>query len=126
WSVAMLRQPVEVAKAREPTPAPSMALALIPLTVPYTLTPQGIAAVVLLSYLVAGQELYQTFQVLAMLAVVMSLNLVAMLFAARVLHWVRGPTLLQVIGTILAVLQAVLGMQVLVNGLKGLRIIPGL
>jgi len=119
WSLAMLRQPVDSAKAPEASPALSKTLAMIPLTVPYTLTPQGIAAVVLLSYIVADRGPYETFQVLAMLAVVMILNLLAMFFASRLLRWLGGTTFLQIVGSVLAILQAVLGTQILVNGLKG-------
>jgi small neutral amino acid transporter SnatA (MarC family) len=125
WSLAVLRQPVDPAKAPEPPLTPNKNFALIPLTLPHTLTPQGIAAVVLLSYLVVDQGVYPVFQVLAMLTIIMLLNLITMFAASRLLRWLGGPALLQVLGSILAVLQAVLGVHVFVNGLRGLGVITG-
>ncbi|MCE9624640.1 MAG: MarC family protein [Deltaproteobacteria bacterium] len=124
-SLEILRRPAVPGKVAESPVPPSKSVAMIPMTFPNILTPIGVAAIVLLSYLAADQGGDATFQVLAMLVIVMGLNLVAMFGSSRILRWMGGTAVLQILGGVLAVLQAVLGMQVIVNGLRGLGVILG-
>jgi small neutral amino acid transporter SnatA (MarC family) len=93
-------------------PASAKALA-IRLVFPAVLTPYGMAAVI--AALAARAETQRTAVVLGMVLGIMALNLVAMLYARRILS---GPVVvvLQMIGAILAVLQAALAVQFLILG----------
>jgi multiple antibiotic resistance protein len=55
--------------------------------------------------------------VAAALIAVMVLNLLAMLYARRILK-VVGMTPLQIVGTVLSVMQVALGVQMIVGGLR--------
>jgi multiple antibiotic resistance protein len=79
------------------------------------------AAVIAL--LASSGDTTRTATILLMLVAVMVLNLVAMLFARRILV---GFTVivLQVLGTVLAVLQVALSVQVILNGLKSVGVLP--
>jgi multiple antibiotic resistance protein len=96
---------------------PTMRLALSPLAFPTITTPYGVATLII--FLVLGPEMQWT--IIGMLALVLVLDLLAMLFARRILHTLGVP--LQVLGAVLGVLQAALGIQVILLGIR--RIIIG-
>lgn len=90
------------------------------LVFPIVLTPYGIAAAIAL--LASSGEATRTTTILVLLFAVMILNLLAMMFAKRILV---GFTVivLQVLGAVLAVLQVALSVQVILNGLRSLGVL---
>jgi multiple antibiotic resistance protein len=101
-------------------PAAPMAAAL-KLAFPGVLTPYGIAAVIAL--LASSPNASRTVLILAILGGVMVLNLLAMLFARQIM---RGATLLvmQVLGSVLSVLQVALALQIIIMELRALGALP--
>jgi multiple antibiotic resistance protein len=95
-----------------------MAMAL-KLTFPVVLTPYGLAAVIAL--FAASRSDARVEVIVAMLLIVMVLNLLAMLFARRILN---GPTVLvlQAVGAVLGVLQVALSVQIMIFGLRELGV----
>jgi multiple antibiotic resistance protein len=99
----------------EPLPASPMAAALR-LLFPTVLTPYGIAVVITL--LVRSDSLDRTATILGLLLLVMVLNLLAMVYARRILAAPGVPVVLQVVGAVLAVLQVALATQFILEGLR--------
>ncbi len=101
-----------------PAPAeaapPSLRTAISPLTFPVIATPYGIALLILLKAALPEDEGW----IVLCLGGIMVLNLLAMLFARQILRFAAMP--LQLIGTILTVLQAALGVQILIVGFSTL------
>ncbi|MFO1313199.1 MAG: MarC family protein [Burkholderiales bacterium] len=94
--------------------------AALKLLFPIVLTPFGIAAVIVLIALSPGGE--RTALIVGMVVVVMLLNLVSMLFARKIMV---GATIvvLQILGAVLGILQAGLAVQIMLRGLRDLKII---
>jgi multiple antibiotic resistance protein len=109
------------AAAVEPLP-PSPLAAAGRLVFPMLLTPYGIAAVIAL--LASSPDSARTAMIVGFVFVVMLLNLLAMLFARRILV---GPMVivLQVLGAVLAVLQVALAVQIILMGLRSLGVLQG-
>jgi multiple antibiotic resistance protein len=61
--------------------------------------------------------------IVGLLLAVMLLNLLAMLFATPVLRWLGMP--LMVLGTVLGVVQAALGLNIMLVTLRALGVIAG-
>ena len=93
---------------------PSLRTAISPLTFPVIASPYGIAILILLKVALPQDEVW----ILACLGGIMVLNVLAMLFARQILRFAATP--LQLIGTILTVLQAALGVQILIVGFRAL------
>jgi multiple antibiotic resistance protein len=112
--------PKEIAAA--PLPADPMSAAL-KLTFPTVVTPYGIAA--LIAMLAATGEMFPHLLIWAVLAVVMVLNLIAMLFAHAVMHgaFVLGMRLL---GAVLGVLQVALAVQIMIMALRKLGVLEAI
>ena len=85
-------------------------------------SPYGIAT--LIALLAASGEAQRTEVIIALLVVVMILNLIAMLFARKVLVGVTM-LVLQILGGVLGVLQAALAVEFIVHGLRALKVIGG-
>jgi len=117
--VRVVMAPYEPPQALPPLPASSMAAALR-LTFPLVVTPYGVAAVIAVLDLAVDDK--TVVSVYVMLIVVMLLNLVAMLYAREIM---RGPVLLvlQVLGSVLGVLQFALAIQIIIRGLRDLNIL---
>jgi multiple antibiotic resistance protein len=98
----------------EPLPAAPMAAALR-LLFPTVLTPYGIAVVITL--LARSGSRNRTATILGLLLLVMVLNLLAMIYARRILAGQGVAVVLQVVGAILAVLQVALAIQFILDGL---------
>jgi multiple antibiotic resistance protein len=113
-------EPPDAPVAPRPLPAAPMAAALR-LLFPIVLTPYGIAAAIIL--LVASNETQRTETIIALLVAVMLLNLLAMLFARKILV---GATMivLQIVGAVLGVLQLGLAVEFIVRGLQMLGALP--
>jgi multiple antibiotic resistance protein len=113
-------EPPDAPVAPRPLPAAPMPAALR-LLFPIVLTPYGIAAAIIL--LVASNETQRTETIIALLVAVMLLNLLAMLFARKILV---GATMivLQIVGAVLGVLQLGLAVEFIVRGLQMLGALP--
>lgn len=112
-------EPVQAPAAQMPLP-PSPAAAALRLLFPIVITPYGIAVAIVL--LAASTEAQRTELILALLVAVMVLDLLAMLFARKILV---GFTMivLQILGGVLGVLQAGLAVEFILRGLQLLKII---
>jgi small neutral amino acid transporter SnatA (MarC family) len=113
-------EPPHAVDANMPALPASPTSAALKLLFPIVLTPFGIAAVIVL--LALSTEGGRTEIIIAMVVAVMLLNLVAMLFARRILV---GATIviLQILGAVLGILQAGLAVQIILRGLRDLKII---
>jgi multiple antibiotic resistance protein len=109
-------EPPHAAVAPPPLP-PKPVAAAATLLFPVVLTPYGIAAVIVL--LASNREAERIGLIVGLLVLVMVLNLLAMLYARRILI---GPVMivLQIVGAILGVLQVGLAIEFMVFGLRGL------
>lgn len=104
-----------------PPPLPAVPLAAaMRVTFPTVVTPYGIAALIIL--LSNSHDDARTLSILAILIGVMVLNLLAMLFARRVMG---GVTLigLQILGAVLGVLQVALAVEMILHAVRDLKII---
>ena len=95
--------------------------AALRLTFPTVITPYGIAAVIAL--LAATDDPTRVRMILALALLVMALNYVFMMFARKIM---RGVFLLvlQVLGSVLGVLQVALSVQILLWALAELGVLP--
>lgn len=123
WSVQLLGQIGKAAPAPPPE-RPTLALAVIPLTVPSIITPYGIAAVMLFSMAPFAQTGRGMIILLLLILAVMVLNLLFMLGSRRLLKAIGGPLTMQLAGAVLGVLQAALAVQIALNALVRLGM-PG-
>ena len=100
---------------------PSMRLAVSPLAFPTIVTPYGVAAVIV--FMTLTPDFVTKSEIFAALLGLMVLNLVAMLFAKQVLKYAGMP--MQLLGTVLGIIQVALGLQIIVLGLRGLGLLQG-
>ena len=100
---------------------PSMRLAVSPLAFPTIVTPYGVAAVIV--FMTLTPDFMTKSEIFAALLGLMVLNLVAMLFAKQVLKYAGMP--MQLLGTVLGIIQVALGLQIIVMGLRGLGLLQG-
>ena len=94
---------------------PSLAIAHFPLAIPGLVTAPGIAAIAGLMAIAAGHWAQKGI-VFAALLVIMGLNLVILLNLEKILKH-GSPVAQRVFGWVMAVLQAALAVQYLINGL---------
>ncbi len=99
---------------------PSLRLAVSPLAFPTIVTPYGVAAVIVIMTLTP--DLVTRAEIFGALLVLMLVNLVAMLFAKPILKYAGMP--LQLLGTVLGIIQVALGLQIIVVGLRSLGLRP--
>ena len=113
-------EPPRVPDANAPALPASPTAAALELLFPLVLTPFGIAAVIVL--LALSTEGGRTGLIVGMVVAVMLLNLVAMLFARKILV---GATIvvLQILGAVLGILQAGLAVQIILRGLRDLKLV---
>ncbi len=95
---------------------PSLRLAVSPLAFPTIVTPYGVAAVIV--FMTLTPDFVTRSEIFAVLLGLMLLNLVAMLFAKNVLKYAGMP--MQLLGTVLGIIQVALGLQIIVFGLRAL------
>lgn len=114
---------VAAAAASEEEPAAS-ALAFSPLAFPTIVTPYGVAVLIMLMTLAPDSQ--ERLQILGLAALVLVLDLLAMLAAERILKAPFVAIALGISGSVMAVLQIALGVQAIVVGLRILGIVgPG-
>ena len=94
---------------------PSLALAHFPLAIPALVTAPGITAIVAFMAIAEG-DLGQKGIVIALLLFIMVLNFLALLNVKLIFQHV-SPTILMVVGWVMAVLQAALAVQYMINAL---------
>ncbi|MDR3413150.1 MAG: MarC family protein, partial [Formivibrio sp.] len=94
---------------------PTLKLAVSPLAFPTIVTPYGVAAVIV--FMTLTPDFVTKSEIFAVLLGLMLLDLVAMLFAEPVLKYAGMP--LQLLGTVLGIIQVALGLQIIVAGLRG-------
>ncbi len=97
---------------------PSLRLAISPLAFPTIVTPYGVAAVIICVSLTP--DLLTKSAIFGALLGLMLLNLVAMLYARPVLKYLGMP--MQLLGTVLGIIQVALGLQIILAGLRRLGI----
>jgi multiple antibiotic resistance protein len=94
---------------------PSLALAHFPLAIPALVTAPGITAIVAFMA-IAERDWTQKGIVIALLLFIMAVNLLALLNVRLIFQHV-STTILQVVGWVMAVLQAALAVQYMINAL---------
>ncbi len=99
-------------------------LAFAPLAFPTIITPYGVAILITLVTLRDSAE-YGLVGILGVLLVVLLLNVVAMLFAERLLKFPYVSTALGIFGAVLGILQVALGVQAIIAGIRMVGILPG-
>jgi multiple antibiotic resistance protein len=112
---------LEQYKPEKPTPdatPPTMAVAFAPLTFPTIVTPYGLAVLIVILTLVPPLQ----WTVFALALLVLALDLLAMLFAKQILTFLQLP--LQLLGAVLGIVQVALGVQIVLAGLRLLRVLP--
>ena len=123
----LIMQPSAVAPPPQQNPgqaSPTMAMAQFSLALPALVTAPGIAAIVGFMA-IAGGDLTQKGIVFASLLVIMGLNLVTLLNMEAILKHGPSPAL-KVLGWVMAILQAALAAQYIINGLVRLGALPRL
>jgi multiple antibiotic resistance protein len=98
-----------------PHPSPG-ALAFSPLAFPTIITPYGAAVLILLVSLRAGQTAVVA-EIIGLAALVLALDLVAMLTANRILTTPGVAPALGILGSVLSILQVALGVQAMIDAL---------
>lgn len=88
------------------------------IVIPTIVTPPGIATILALTVLSEGNQ-QSWLTIMALLLLVMTINLLTMVAARELLAFITAAGL-RVIGWVFAVLQASLGMQVMINSLRRL------
>ncbi|MCP9933603.1 MarC family protein [Cyanobium sp. Candia 9D4] len=106
----------------EATEAIPTSMLISRLVIPTIVTPPGIATILALTVLSRGNQ-PSWLAVVVLLVLIMITNLVAMIAARKLLGFITAAGL-RVIGWVFAVLQASLGMQVLLNSLRRLGALP--
>jgi multiple antibiotic resistance protein len=107
--------------APPPLPAAPMAAAMR-ITFPIVVTPYGIAALIVL--LANSPDATRTAGILAILLAVMVLNLLAMLYARRIMGGITV-MVLQIAGAVLGVLQIALAIDMILRALRELNVLHG-
>jgi multiple antibiotic resistance protein len=102
----------------------SLALANFPLAIPALVTAPGLTAIVAFMA-IAAVDLTQKVLVIALLLLIMALNLLALLNVRLIFQYI-SPTILLVVGWVMAVLQAALAAQYIINALIRLGALPSL
>ena len=102
------------ASASPPSPT---ALAFSPLAFPTIITPYGVALLILLASMRAGQTA-ALLGIAGIAALVLALDVVAMLAADRILTTPAVRPTLGILGSVLSVLQVALGVQAVVDALR--------
>lgn len=96
-------------------------LAISPLAIPVIITPYGVVAI-LLFMSIARKNLSLELSIFALLILIMFLNFLGMLLARKIMRWI-GVATLQIIGWILAIMQAGLAIDTILAAFKRLGII---
>lgn len=99
-----------------PTPPP-LSIALSPIAFPSIVTPYGVG--VLIVFVAYAPEPSLKLSILGIVMLVMTLDLLTMLFADRLLRWI-GIAPLTILGAVFGVLQVALGIEMIASGVARL------
>jgi multiple antibiotic resistance protein len=114
--IGQFGRPVSPLRSASPPQRPAIA----PLAIPIIVTPWGVAAILYFADL-AYDDLKMSAILIGILLLVMLLNLVGMLLARKIIAWV-GMISFQVLGWILAVLQAGFAVDAVVTSVRNLAL----
>ena len=103
------------------TAASPAALAFAPLAFPTIVTPYGVALLILMVTMRAGRPAI-ILEIVGLAALVLALDLVAMLTADRILTTRFVRPALVILGSVLSVLQVALGVQIIIESIRLLRL----
>ncbi|WKZ18134.1 MAG: MarC family protein [Candidatus Jettenia sp. CY-1] len=121
-ALQMIMQMYSLPRRNETTPStPTLAMAVSPLSFPTIVTPYGIAMLIIL--MASAQDVARQAGIIGALLVIMVLNLLTMLFAHRILK-VIGVITLQILGSVLGVLQVALGIEIILQTLIKMGVLP--
>jgi multiple antibiotic resistance protein len=95
---------------------------LSPLAIPTVITPIGVVAILFYADAAVDDNDYKV-QLIGLLLGVMALNFVAMIFAGPIMR-VVGVPILQTVGWLLSALQAGLAVQIIIEALRRLHLVP--
>src|SRR5262249_33273478 len=109
------------AESAPPSTVPARALAMWPLAFPTIVTPYGVAVLIMMVTLRAGNTPI-VLQILGVAVGVLVLDLLAMLSADRIVKPPFVASALGIVGTVLSVLQVALGIQAVVAAVRILRV----
>ena len=96
--------------------AATLSMAITPIAFPTIVTPYGIAALIV--FVTLSPDWQGKLVIGLILLGIMLLNLVAMLLARHILHFLG--VFLQILGAVLAIIQVALGLQIILNSLQRL------
>jgi multiple antibiotic resistance protein len=121
--VRMKTQSQGAIKVSADTPvSEAIKLALNPLATPIIITPYGVVAIIVFMVLAEGNMSFQG-QILLMLFLIMILNYLGMIFADKIMG-IIGLPVLRLIGWVFSIMQAALGIDVMLRAFQSLKIIP--
>lgn len=109
----VLGQSHGAAPAAEPPKAPPASIALSPLAFPSIVTPYGVG--VLIVFVAYAPDSAVKMSILGIALAIMVVNLLAMLFAHRLIQWI-GTAPLTILGAVFGVLQIALGLEMVISG----------
>ena len=121
WSLRSLLGSSNPIGGPKPPEEPTLDLAAIPLTVPVIITPAGVAAILFFTMTTPPSDFMAEARIVWLLLIVMTLNLICMLTAKWILRAIGGRMTLQVIGGVLAVMQASLAVEVIIRSVARFR-----
>lgn len=114
-SIHTLRQPIKPPESPE---EPGLSLSVFPLTLPHSITPAGIAAI--MYFTMTARNWTNIGVIIAILIGVMVLNLIAMLTADKILKSLGGAVTLAIVGVVLYLFQTALAVDVLITAFERL------
>jgi len=121
--ISMQPQPFKGEKATADTPlSASFKLALTPLTTPTIITPYGVVAILFFMVLAKGDIGFES-QIIGLIVLIMFLNYLGMLFAVRIMKTGFVPVLLMLVGWVFAIMQAALGIDVILKAFRAMGVI---
>ncbi len=112
----VLQQFTPPARSEGEAVVPTLSMAITPVAFPMIVTPYGIAALIV--FITLSPDWEGRLVLGAMLLGIMFLDLVAMLLARHILHFLG--VFLQILGAVLAIIKVALGLQIILNSLHRL------
>jgi small neutral amino acid transporter SnatA (MarC family) len=116
-ALQMVMQTYSPSSRNETTPlTPTLSMAVSPLSFPTIVTPYGIAILIIVMT-TAQDDATRQIGIIGALLAIMLLNLLAMLFAHKIVKFIAVRITLQILGSVLGVLQVALGIQMILQAL---------
>jgi len=112
----ILQQFTPPARSEGPAAAATLSMAITPIAFPTIVTPYGIAALIV--FVSLSPDWQGKLVIGAILLGIMLLNVVAMLLARHLLHFLG--VFLQILGAVLGIIQVALGLQIILSSLRRL------